>query len=222
MDTYRPPTLTVDTVVFRVRDFETLEVLLIKRAHEPFAGKWALPGGYCAEGETTREAMERILTQKTGVAVKRLPYIEQLYTFDTVARDPRGHAVSVCYMALGHDISFRKTDTAETPTWHTATNLPKLAFDHKNIVAYARKRLQSKLQYTNAAFSLLPKQFTLSQLRGVYETVLEKKLDKRNFRKKILQIGLIKDTGKKQIGAHRPARLYTFKDKRLVEVEQFF
>ncbi len=110
-DTYVPPILTVDSVIFELHD-DSLSVLLIQRADEPFRGVWALPGGYNPQGETTQEAMARILERKAGLGMDQLTYVEQLYTFDTVARDPRGHAVSVTYMGLGRDISLNDVDTS--------------------------------------------------------------------------------------------------------------
>ncbi len=209
-DEYTPPTLTVDSVVFRLRNNQ-LEVLLIRRATEPFKGAYALPGGYCAAGETTGEAMARILQRKAGVQTDSLAYIEQLYTFDTVARDPRGHAVSVTYMGLSKDIEPELSDTTQQPDFYPVTDLPGLAYDHEHIVRYAHERLQSKLTYTNAIFALLPKRFTLSQLQSAYEAVLCRELDKRNFRKKFLSLDLIMQTDEMlQEGAHRPARLYQF------------
>ncbi len=207
---YIPPTLTVDSVVFRLRNNQ-LEVLLIQRTTEPFKGAYALPGGYCAAGETTEEAMTRILHAKSGVDVQGLALIEQLYTFDTVARDPRGHAVSVTYMGLGKDIEPEPSATTQRPGFYPITELPELAYDHERIVRYAHERLQSKLTYTNAIFSLLPKRFSLSQLQSAYEAVLCRELDKRNFRKKFLSLDLIMQTDEMlQEGAHRPARLYQF------------
>ena len=144
---YVPPTLTVDAVVFQISN-GVLEVLLLKRPNEPFRGEWALPGGYNAEGETTTDALHRIALQKTGVDIKKdLRYIEQLYTFDTVDRDPRGHAVSVVYMGCGRDIEVR--EAGSHVAFLDVNNLPKLAYDHANIIRYARERLISKLTYTN-------------------------------------------------------------------------
>lgn len=208
--TYTPPTLTVDSVVFQLEN-DSLSVLLIQRAHEPFKGAWALPGGYNAQGETTREAMERILVLKAGVSANQLDLIEQLYTFDTVARDPRGHAVSITYMALGKTIEPSLSSTTQHPRFFPISALPELAYDHKEIITYAHKRLESKVTYTNAVFALLPAKFTLTMLQHAYEAIFCRELDKRNFRKKFLSFDLIKPTDEYlREGAHRPARLYTF------------
>jgi len=207
---YIPPTLTVDSVVFQLQG-DQLAVLLIQRTQAPFKKKWALPGGYDAAGEATRAAMARILQAKAGVSVHDLLLVEQLYTFDTVARDPRGHAVSVTYMGLGKNIEPSLSDTTQNPQFFPLSALPKLAYDHKDIVKYAHERLQAKVSYTNAIHALLPVEFTLSQLQSAYEAVLGRELDKRNFRKKFLSLDMIEATANMyQDGAHRPARLYKF------------
>ena len=211
---YVPPTLTVDAVVFQLID-NALHVLLIERPNDPFKGSWALPGGYNAQGETTREALQRIVLAKAGVDVTAdLSYIEQLYTFDTIARDPRGHAVSVSYMGCGRDVAPRPVESAVR--FFPVAHLPELAYDHASIIRYAHDRLVSKLAYTNAVHAFLPKRFTLSELQTAYEAVLGKQLDKRNFRKKFLSLGLIHETDEmKREGAHRPARLYEFNSQTL-------
>lgn len=189
---YTPPTLTVDAVIFQIINNQ-LSVLLTKRATEPFMGDWALPGGYCAKGQTTVEALAAITKRKVGVDIdKQLSYIEQLYTFDTVARDPRGHAVSVTYMGCGRSVE--AVTGEQTTEWYPVDHLPTLAYDHEQIIAYARERLGAKLTYTNAAHGLLDTRFTLSHLQTVYEAVLGRELDKRNFRKKFLSLGLIHET----------------------------
>jgi 8-oxo-dGTP diphosphatase len=221
-DTYEPPILTVDSVIFQLIDNE-LTVLLIQRAAEPFKGQWALPGGYNAAGETTQDAMKRVLKAKVGLDTKDLSLIEQLYTFDTVARDPRGHAVSVTYMGLGKDINLIKSKTTQAPRFFALSSLPSLAYDHEDIIKYAHERLISKLSYTNAVFALLPKVFTLTQLQTAYEAILERPLDKRNFRKKFLSLEMVKSTGKyNQEGAHRPALLYSFVQQSLQTLSRSF
>jgi 8-oxo-dGTP diphosphatase len=219
---YTPPILTVDSVIFQLID-KRLYVLLIKRTYAPFKDEWALPGGYNAAGETTTEAMRRVLLEKGGVNSKTLDLVEQLYTFDTVARDPRGHAVSVTYMGLGKALAPETSDTTQHPEFLPVDELPSLAFDHKDIVRLARERLQSKISYTNAVFALLPKHFTLTQLQEAYEAILGKTLDKRNFRKKFLAFDLIQETDEWfREGAHRPARLYQFKTQKLTTLGSQF
>lgn len=219
---YLPPILTVDTVIFQLIDHE-LQVLLIQRTQEPFKGAWALPGGYNAAGETTHKAMARVLKAKAGIAEKKLRLIEQLYTFDTVARDPRGHAVSVTYMGLGKDIQPAVTSSTQNPQFFSINHLPKLAYDHAAIIKYAHQRLQSKITYTNAVYALLDQYFSLSELQKAYEAILCRPLDKRNFRKKFLSLDLIHATNQqKRDGAHRPARLYTFNSQELESLARSF
>ena len=207
---YIPPTLVVDAIVFQIIGSK-LHVLLIKRSQEPFLNTWALPGGYNPEGETTRQALHRILQAKGGVDEEALPLTEQLYTFDTVARDPRGHAVSVTYMSLGFNISPQASQTTQSPQFFPVDDLPALAYDHIDIITYARKRLISKISYTTAASALLPSVFTLTELQAVFEAAHGHDLDKRNFRKRYLAFNIIKPTGElRKEGAHRPAQLYTF------------
>ncbi|MDB5194474.1 MAG: hydrolase [Parcubacteria group bacterium] len=203
------PSITADVVVFTIED-SLLKVLTVKRADEPFKGTRALPGGFILPGSDSMGTARRILKEKAGLEGI---YMEQLYTFDDPKRDPRGSVVSVAHFALVHrdaislETSSHTQDPTFTPLKHTGT----LAFDHKKIIEYAYERLRGRLEYTNIAQSLLPKEFTFSELQNVYETIFSKKLDKRNFRKKIERLGLIKATKKKiKRGRQRPALLYTF------------
>ncbi|HAC56567.1 TPA: DNA mismatch repair protein MutT [Candidatus Saccharibacteria bacterium] len=218
---YTPPTLTVDAVIFQIQN-NVLEVLLMQRPNEPFKGAWALPGGYNAQGETTTDALHRIVEQKTGVDVEKdLSYLEQLYTFDTVDRDPRGHAVSVTYMGGGRDITVRNSD--HHVAFMPVDNLPDLAYDHASIVRYAHERFIAKLTYTNAVAAFLPRRFTLSQLQSTYEIIFGREFDKRNFRKKFLSLNLIHETNETwRDGAHRPAKLYEFNSKKLESLSRSF
>jgi 8-oxo-dGTP diphosphatase len=212
---YEAPILTVDAVIFQLIDHQ-LNVMLIKRSRNPFKGGLALPGGYNPKGETTIAALERILRTKSGLDIKKLPFIEQLYTFDTVARDPRGHAVSVVYMGLCRNIKVNTAKASEQPRFVPLAKLPELAFDHQTIIEYAQERLASKATYTNAIFGLLPKEVTLTQLQQAYEAVLGRGLDKRNFRKRILALDLLRPTTKYSTdGAHRPALIYAFRKQSL-------
>ena len=218
---YIPPTLTVDLVLFQIINNE-LCVLLMKRPNDPFKGMWALPGGYNPESETTMEALNRIVKNKIGIDTnKDLSYIEQLYTFDTVARDPRGHAVSVTYMGCSQNLILNKSPNEFA--FFPIAKLPRTAYDHADIVRYAHKRMSSKITYTNAAFAFLADTFTLTELQFVYEAIFGRKLDKRNFRKKFLSLNLINETKKIQkVSAHRPAKLYKFKSKSIEELARSF
>lgn len=218
---YQPPIVTVDAVVFQLRE-KKLEVLLIKRSKEPFVGCWALPGGYSAADQTTREALQAVTQRKAGINLSDdLKYLEQLYTFDAVARDPRGHAVSVTYYGCGLDI--KPQGGSEDATFFAVDTLPEMAYDHVQIIHYARERLAAKLTYTNAVYGLLPTRFTLTQLQTAYEAVLGRSLDKRNFRKKFLSLNLIHKTEEVlQGGAHRPARLFEFNKNEIETLSRSF
>jgi 8-oxo-dGTP diphosphatase len=219
---YIAPTLVVDAVLFQIVD-DQLCVLLVKRSQDPYKDSWALPGGYCPKGETTLDALQRITATKAGVNIKKdTSYVEQLYTFDTVARDPRGHAVSVVYLACGLSITCANSATEETG-FFPIDDLPNLAYDHADIINYAHNRLKGKITYTNAVYSMMPKLFTLTQLQTTYESILGSVLDKRNFRKKFLQLDLISGTGQKIAdGAHRPAQLFTFNQQKLQTLTRSF
>ena len=218
---YEAPTLMVDAVVFRLHN-NTLEVLLVKRAREPFKGKLSLPGGYMPKGETTKQALERVLLEKTSLSLQDdLPYIEQLYTFDTVSRDPRGHAVSVTYMAYGSKLDEDKL--SNEVSFYPVNDLPSLAYDHADIVHYAHQRLITRLTHTNAIAAFLPQEFSLTDLQTAYEVVFGKSFDKRNFRKKILSFNMIEQTGsQRRDGPHRPARLFRFKTHDLESLGKHF
>lgn len=206
---YPRPMVTVDTVIFTVLDND-LKVLLVKRRYAPFQDQWAIPGGFVGMDESLEDAARRELYEETNV--KDL-YLEQLYTFGAPERDPRGRVISVSYFALisaEHRRLAAQTDSAEV-AWFSVYQLPKLAFDHAEIVDYALKRLRYKLDYTSVGFQLLPKKFTLTELQRIYEIILHKKLDKRNFRKKVLSLGLLEPLEEtKMEGPHRPAKLYAF------------
>ncbi|MEZ4297751.1 MAG: NUDIX domain-containing protein [Polyangiaceae bacterium] len=210
------PALAVDCVVFGLDD--DLKVLLIQRDLAPFQGKWALPGGFVRVDETLDEAARRELSEETGV--NRL-YLEQLYTFGDVERDPRERVVSVSYYALVKlsDHRVRAATDAREAAWFSVTDLPRLAFDHDKIVSVALTRLRGKITYQPVGFELLPPKFTLSQLQKMYEVLLERELDKRNFRKKVLAMELLEELDEvEQDVAHRAARLYRFDKKRYQEL----
>ncbi len=210
---YPRPALTVDCVVFGL-DEDDLKVLLVQRAGEPFRGSWALPGGFVDMKETTDEAALRELEEETGV---RNVYLEQLYTFSRVDRDPRERVVSVAYYALVKlsEHAVRAATDASDAAWFSVEEATKLAFDHDEIVATARERLRGKVRYQPIGFELLPEKFTLTQLQRLYEIVLDTGLDKRNFRKKILAMDLLRPLDEVEKGvAHRAARLYRFDQRR--------
>ena len=206
---YPRPALTVDGVIFGL-DPAGLKVLLIQRDRPPFEGRWALPGGFVEMGETLDAAARRELAEETGLAGV---FLEQLYTFGDPGRDPRGRVVSVAYYALVnlHDRPVIAASDARNAAWFAADDVPPLAFDHAEVLEVALNRLKGKVRYQPVGFELLPEQFTLGQLQRMYETILDRPLDKRNFRKKILGMDLLADTGEiQQDVAHRAARLYRF------------
>ncbi len=217
-ESYPKPSVTVDIVLFTFAEGE-LRVLLIKRKRDPFAGHWALPGGFVNENERLEDAAARELYEEAGV---KDIYLEQLYTFGDPGRDPRGWVISVAYFAIVSADQARQVhagDDAGDAAWFNVYQLPPLAFDHERIIRYALRRLRYKLEYTGLGFLLLPESFTLSQLQTVYEIVLQEKLDKRNFRKKILGMNIIEETGHLRHGDHRPAKLYRF-TARAIELEK--
>jgi 8-oxo-dGTP diphosphatase len=210
---YARPSLTVDCVIFGL-DEENLKVLLIERDLEPFKGKWALPGGFVRVDETLDAAARRELREETGVDHV---YLEQLDSFGEIDRDPRERVVTVAYYALVNlsDHRIKATTDARNAAWFALSDLPKLAFDHDRIFDAALKRLKAKLRYQPIGFELLPRKFTLSRLQKLYELVLERPLDKRNFRKKILSMDLLIELDEiEQDVAHRAARLYSFDEKK--------
>jgi 8-oxo-dGTP diphosphatase len=211
--------ITVDCVVFGA-DGEGLKVLLIERGALPLESAWALPGGFVQENESLDEAARRELREETGTTSV---YLEQLYTFGEPRRDPRGRVVTVAYYALvklsDHRV-LQATADARAAAWVPIGELPRLAFDHRQIFEVALRRLQAKVRYQPIGFTLLPRSFTLSQLQRLYETVLERTLDKRNFRKKILSMDLLVETDRMERDvSHRAARLYRFDQRRYKALE---
>jgi len=207
---YPRPALTVDCVVFGLQQDSALKVLLIRRKLEPYRGNWSLPGGFVQISESVDAAAARELKEETGV---KNAYLEQLYTFGQPDRDPRERVVSVGYYALvnlqAHPLQ-AATDASDA-RWFELSAVPEMGFDHDRILECAIARLRAKIRYEPIGFELLPKTFTLSQLQQLYEQILERDLDKRNFRKKLLKMDLLIDTEQKETGvAHRAAKLYQF------------
>ncbi|MFN7928544.1 MAG: NUDIX domain-containing protein [Blastocatellia bacterium] len=209
---YPRPAVTVDLVIFTIAAND-LQVLLIRRDGEPFKGHWALPGGFVGIDESLEAAAARELQEEAGV---KQVYLEQLFTFGEPHRDPRGRVISVAYFALmdSEQQQVVAGSDAAAAEWHSVFNPPPLAFDHRQILDYAVWRLRNKLEWTTVGYELLPQKFTLSELQRVYEIILQKPVDKRNFRKKILAQGQIKELNEiRTEGAHRPARLYSFRER---------
>ena len=206
---YARPALAVDCVVIGL-DESDLKVLFIQGKLTPFQHAWALPGGFVRIEETLDAAARRELQEEAGVTDV---YLEQLYTFGDLDRDPRERVVSTAYYALAKlsDHRVRASTDAMGVGWFGLDDLPKLAFDHEMIVARAQDRLRGKVRYAPIGFELLPPRFSLTQLQRLYEIILGTDLDKRNFRKKILAMDLLVETDEVEQGVrHRAARLYRF------------
>jgi len=204
--------VAVDVVLFTVVR-NKLHALLLELDREEFPNMWALPGGLVAPNEKLEQAAERHLRERANATNA---HIEQLATFGDPDRDPTGWVVSVAYMGLiaPHSFSPKTSTRYKSIEWYPVDELPSLAYDHQEIIKTAVERLQGKLSYTNIIYSLVPEEFTLSELQNSYEIILEKELDKRNFRKKFLSLDLLEELPKKASGgAHRPAVLYRFTEK---------
>jgi len=209
-----PLSVTVDVVIFTLRE-DDLQVLLVRRKIAPHAGRWAIPGGFAGIDEPLEAAARRELEEETGV---RDVYLEQLYTFGDPKRDPRGRVITVAYFALVPvPMAVQAGSDATDARWWSMYDLPALAFDHAKILDYALTRLRYKLEYTAVGFQLLPATFTLSELQKAYEIILGVQLDKRNFRRKILEAQIIEETGAHRTGEGRPAMQYRFRSDAVAE-----
>jgi 8-oxo-dGTP diphosphatase len=211
-----PIRITVDVVLFTIREGE-LHVLLVRRGIEPYKGRWAIPGGFVRESESLEQAALRELREETGVTDV---YLEQLYSFGEPRRDPRGRVVTVAWYALVKpERSLQAgTDAAEARWWPLKAR-PAVAFDHASILDYALERLRNKLEYTTVGFQLLPDKFTLSDLQEVYEAILGRKLDKRNFRRKLGLLGIVTPLDELRSEGGRPARLHRFSARKFEKLK---
>ncbi len=207
--------IAVDGVVFGYDDENEVSVLLVKRKYPPFESCWAIPGGFVLNGESLDEAVARELKEETGVKVN---YVEQLYTFGAPDRDPRQQIVSVAYFSLVRPSEYQlhaSTD-AEDAQWFAIKKLPKLAFDHKKILKIAIERLKNKVIYEPIGFELLDKKFPFSAFERLYSTLLDRKIDRRNFKKKVMSYGILEELDEfaPSIGAGRRGKLYQFNKKK--------
>ena len=212
--------VSVDAVVFGYDQENGISVLLIKRKNEPFQKMWALPGGLVLNKESLDDAVSRELKEEAGIDVN---YLEQLYTFGSPERDPRNHAISVSYFGLVRPQDFQiaaQTD-AEDAAWFNIKKLPKLGFDHKKIIDAAIKRLRGKITYEPVGFELLDKEFPFSDLEKLYQTLLDQEIDRRNFKKKIVGLGILEELDETiQRKSGRPARLFKFNKKKYFELKE--
>jgi len=208
---YPRPSVTIDCVVLGY-DCNTVSLLLVNRKEVPFNNMWTLPGGFLFIDETPEESARRILSTKTGLDNL---YLEQLYTFGEVKRDPRGRVLSIAYYALVDPRKFQLLagNATNDVKWFAISKLPKIGFDHKQIIAVALNRLKAKVTYQPIGFELLDKKFTLTELQFLYECILERPIDKRNFRKRMLDSKVIKATGEKRTGEkNRAPELFEFNE----------
>ncbi|MBN1584145.1 MAG: NUDIX hydrolase [Anaerolineae bacterium] len=215
---YERPSVTVDIVIFTLRHNE-LQVLLVRRKHWPYKDMWAIPGGFIAMSESLEEAARRELAEETGIDDPNI-YLEQLYTFGNPGRDPRTRVITIAYFALisSDELHLHAASDASAAEWFPAYALPSLAFDHIDILQYAIQRLRYKIEYTALAFQLLPETFTLTELQEAYEHILADKLDKRNFRRKVLAADVLEETSHVRSGDHRPAKLYRFRSDAVAKI----
>ncbi len=209
--------LTTNIVVFSLRD-EQLKLLLVRRRNPPFQGYWSLPGGVVGEDEDIEANAMRKLEEGTGVSGV---YLEQLSTFGVPERDPRERVVAVAYYALvpSKRLRLRTDEDSEGVGWFALNELPELAFDHGEMVGTAHQRLAAKLDYSTIAFQFMPERFTLSDLQTVFQIILNRDLDKRNFRKRMRAMDQIRQTSEvRRKGSHRPARLYRVNNPHEVQI----
>ncbi|TAE51299.1 MAG: NUDIX hydrolase [Bacteroidetes bacterium] len=213
--------IAVDAVVFGYRSASGLSVLLIRRRFAPHAGAWALPGGFVRDHESLEEAVSRELEEETGVNIR---YLEQLYTFGDADRDPRGRVVSVTYFALVKPENLRifADSDAEETAWFDIQKLPELAFDHPRILKTAIERIRNKISYEPIGFELLEEKFPFADLHTLYETLRGAPIDRRNFKKKMMSLQILEESGerRKQAGSGRPAALYQFNKEKYFQLKE--
>ncbi|MBP7557771.1 MAG: NUDIX hydrolase [Chitinophagaceae bacterium] len=208
--------VAVDAIVFGYSKTDGVSVLLIQRRYEPYKSSWALPGGFVLEHESLEEAVKRELKEETGATVN---YLEQLYTFGEPQRDPRQRIIAVAYFALVKSAKYQElkaTTDAENAQWFPIGQLPRLAFDHKEIVRVAIERVRTKIRYQPIGFELLDKKFPFSDLEKLYTVLLDRPIDRRNFAKKIMALGILDETNElaKTDGKGRPSKMYQFNRQR--------
>ncbi len=212
--------VAVDAIVFGYSKSEGVAVLLIQRKYPPFQNEWAIPGGFVLENESLETAVQRELQEETGISVN---YLEQLYTFGAPERDPRRRVISIAYFALVKSAQFQKlkaSTDAENAQWFNIKELPELAFDHKEILRMAIERLRSKIRYQPIGFELLDRKFPFSDLEKLYAAILDREIDRRNFSKKIMALGILDELDEyaRPEGAGRPGKMFQFNKKRYQEL----
>ena len=208
--------VAVDAIVFGYSKQEGVSILLIQRKYPPFKNAWAIPGGFILPDETLEEAVRRELREETGIEVN---YLEQLYTFGAPQRDPRQRVISIAYVALVKSSQFQQlkaSTDAENAQWYNFRELPPLAFDHKEILDAAIERIRTKIRYQPIGFELLDRKFPFADLEKLYIALLGRDIDRRNFSKKMLALGILDETNEyaKPEGKGRPSKMYQFNKKR--------
>jgi 8-oxo-dGTP diphosphatase len=221
MPTTQDIKVAVDAVVFGYTSKEGLSVLLIKRNINPFKNTWALPGGLVGNEETLEDAVQRELKEETGISIN---YLEQLYSFGKPGRDPRNRVISITYYGLVKPDAFEieaATDAAEV-AWFNIKKIPQLAFDHNAIIGAAHDRLKNKILYQPVGFELLEEKFPFSELEKLYMAVLDREIDRRNFKKKVIKFGFLEETTEKQVleGAGRPGNLFRFNQQKYFQLQK--
>jgi 8-oxo-dGTP diphosphatase len=221
MPTTQDIKVAVDAVVFGYTSKEGLSVLLIKRNIDPFKNNWALPGGLVGNNESLEDAVQRELKEETGISIN---YLEQLYSFGKPGRDPRNRVISITYYGLVKPEAFEvqaATDAAEA-AWFNIKKIPPLAFDHDNIISAAHERVKSKILYQPVGFELLEEKFPFSELEKLYMAVLDREIDRRNFKKKVIKFGFLEETAEKQVleGAGRPGNLFSFNKEKYFQLQK--
>lgn len=214
--------VAVDAVVFGYSKHEGVSVLLIQRKYPPFQNSWAIPGGFVLEQESLETAVRRELEEETGITVN---YLEQLYTFGNPGRDPRQRIISIAYFALVKSAQFQQlkaSTDAEHAQWFGIKQLPELAFDHLDILNVAIERIRAKIRYQPIGFELLDKVFPFADLEHLYMTLLDRDIDRRNFSRKVLALGILDETNEyaKPEGKGRPSKMYRFNEQRYQQLEK--
>lgn len=214
--------VAVDAVVFGYSKHEGVSVLLIQRKYPPFQNSWAIPGGFVLEQESLETAVRRELQEETGITVH---YLEQLYTFGNPGRDPRQRIISIAYFALVKSAQFQQlkaSTDAEHAQWFGIKQLPELAFDHQDILNVAIERIRAKIRYQPIGFELLDKVFPFADLEHLYTTLLDRDIDRRNFSRKVLALGILDETNEyaKPEGKGRPSKMYRFNEQRYQQLEK--
>lgn len=209
---YPHPSVTADNVIFGF-DGTNLHILLVERGLEPYKGSWALPGGFLQMDETIEECAKRELAEETNVTEV---YLQQFQTFSGVQRDPRERVLTVAFFALVRksDYEVIAGDDASDASWFLVDELPPLAFDHDEIIAKARVKLQEELRLRPIAFKLLDEKFSMSELQRLYELINDTHYDRRNFQRKMIASGYLSEEGvSKAISANRPPQLFSFDEE---------